>query len=567
MATSKDFTNISKDSEEMFDTCCSSCSDDNRITEAKKFCKECQLNFCKNCVRFHKKIPSLQSHEIVDVTKCRTDKVKQVTKKLPTEQCNKHHGQLMDMFCNIHDEVCCGVCIALKHRACANIDYVPDIAKGVLACEEFKDIKDSVAATINDMKQEQTIRTANIVKLDKEKDKLLDVIDKYQGVLIDQVKRIAESTRKEIRTEFESEKTTITADIHSLHILIHTLDTSLPKCSVTNEAQVFVNMKACKTTVKDSKSVLSELSSTWKTKHMTYTFNESARSMVSKIKSFGTPGKKEDVQEYEAQLYGKFSVKQNTDMSKHDITGICQLSDDSIVIIDYHHEKVKQLDSNYEIKNTLAVNGNPIGICDVNSNEVAVNIFNTGQIQFISVNDSICLTSTIQVDKSCNGIYYNGNSDELFTCCGKNINVYNKRGRLLKVLNTGPYGRPLFAATRQVIVKNLTDEIIVTDNNAGLISVDTEGKMNWFLQDKELSTAWGVCVGPRDMIFVSDSCSNKIIQIDKSGNKKGVLIGASEGLRNPFSVAFDSHRSRLIVGMNSNDIHVYTLCLNPKIKT
>ncbi|XP_060592303.1 transcription intermediary factor 1-beta-like [Ruditapes philippinarum] len=138
MATSKDFTNISKDSEEMFDICCSSCSDDNKTIQAKKFCVECGLNFCENCVKFHKKIPLLQSHEIVDVTQVGKGEVKQVTKELPTERCNIHHGKLMDMFCKDHDEVCCGVCIALKHRACVNIDYVPDIAKAVINCKEYQ---------------------------------------------------------------------------------------------------------------------------------------------------------------------------------------------------------------------------------------------------------------------------------------------------------------------------------------------------------------------------------------------------------------------------------------------
>jgi hypothetical protein len=376
------------------------------------------------------------------------------------------------------------------------------------------------------MKHELKIRTANITKLDEEKDKLLNAVAEYQDDLIEQVKRLADTTSKEIRTEFEAEKTAITTDIESLDILIPTIETSLQKLSIPNEAQLFVDMKASKTNANDGKSVLSDLPSGWTTKRMSYTFDESLRSTVSRTKSFGTsvnkedvqeyeaksygklnvkdstdansfdeslrstvsrtktfgtPGAKEDVQEYEAKPYGKFNVEQSTDMSTSAITGICQLLDGSIVIVDYPNQKLKQLNSNYEEKNTLAVNGYPIGICDVSSNEVGVNMSNTGQIQFISVKDSMCLTSTIQVDKSCYGIYFNKRSDELFACCGSNINVYNKRGSPLRVLNTGPNGEQLFASLRQVILTDSSNEIVVTDYSKGLISINPQGKMNWFL--------------------------------------------------------------------------------------
>ena len=105
-----------KDSEQLFDVSCSPCSEDNRISEAKKFCVECGLHFCEQCVRFHKKIPSLQTHEIVDLTEGEKGQNKEDKAEIPTERCSIHHGKLIDMFCKDHDVVCCGVCIAIKHR-------------------------------------------------------------------------------------------------------------------------------------------------------------------------------------------------------------------------------------------------------------------------------------------------------------------------------------------------------------------------------------------------------------------------------------------------------------------
>jgi 6-phosphogluconolactonase (cycloisomerase 2 family) len=127
------------------------------------------------------------------------------------------------------------------------------------------------------------------------------------------------------------------------------------------------------------------------------------------------------------------------------------------------------------------------------------------------------------------------------------------------VLNTGPNGEQLFANLKQVIVTDSSNEIVVTDYSKGLISVNPQGKINWFLQDLVLSEASGICVASGGVLFVSGQRSHNIIQVDKNGNKKGVLLGTSDELNNPYSLAFDSQRSRLIVGMNSNNIHVYTL--------
>ncbi|XP_053407026.1 uncharacterized protein LOC128559438 [Mercenaria mercenaria] len=559
MAASKDLTKSSSEgSEEMSDKCCSSCNEHGKTTEAKKFCVDCGLYLCENCLRVHKIIPSLQSHQIVnsqgEQTQGKGEKL-----ELPTERCSTHHGKLMDMFCGDHDEVCCGACIAIKHRACIKVDYVPNVAKGIRMSNEYKDVKGSITEVLNNMKQEKTRRTTNLTSLEEEKIKVLQEVDQYQEEIVLKIKELAESSRQDIRSKYEKIKKVITDDVDTLDTLISTTDTNLQKLSITNEVQLFVNVKASKMAVKDGDSVLREMSSSWTNKHLKYSRDENLKDRISSMVSFGNLEDEEDVKEYKATLYGKFNVKQNTDTSSFVIAAICPLQDGSILLADHYNKKLKRLDSSYMIKESIPLDGQPIGICSVGKKEVAVCLFSVGKIQFVSVENNLKLTSTISVDTGCYGISYRETIDEMYACCGTSINVYNRAGTLLRAYDKGINGEQLFSGTRQVTVNAANSQIIVADSNKGLVALDIRGKNEWLLSDQELIGAWGLCILPNGFILAGVISSNNVLQVDKTGRKMGVLLGAIEGFNQPYSLAFGKHDSRLIVGSCSQEIFVYTL--------
>ncbi|XP_053407022.1 uncharacterized protein LOC128559436 [Mercenaria mercenaria] len=440
----------------------------------------------------------------------------------------------MDMFCGDHDEVCCGACIAIKHRACIKVDYVPNVAKGIRMSNEYKDVKGSITEVLNNMKQEKTRRTTNLTILEEEKIKVLQEVDQYQEEIVLKIKELAESSRQDIRSKYE--KKVITADVNTLDTLISTTDTNLQKLSIMNEAQLFVNVKVSKMAVKDGDSVLREMSSSWTNKHLKYSRDEKLKDRISSMVSFGNLEDEEDVKEYKATLYGKFNVKQNTDSSPFAITGICPLQDGSVLLADNSNKNLKRLDSSYMIKESIPLDSHPIGICSVGKKEVAVCLYNIGKIQFVSVENDLKLTSTISVDTICHGISDRETNDEMYACCRTSINVYNRAGTLLRAYHKGINWEQLFAGTRQVTVNAVNSQIIVADQSKGLVALDFRGTNEWLLSDKELIGAWGLCILPNGIILASGISSNNVLQVDKTGRKMGVLLGAIEGFNQPYSL-------------------------------
>ena len=93
---------------------CSPCREDGSNTEAMFRCVNCQENFCKGCVQLHNKI--LKSHTLIERCGEQTGSTDDNEGALPGVTCNQHPLEILKMFCENHDTVCCTVCIALDHR-------------------------------------------------------------------------------------------------------------------------------------------------------------------------------------------------------------------------------------------------------------------------------------------------------------------------------------------------------------------------------------------------------------------------------------------------------------------
>ena len=100
---------------------CSMCADDDKSSRAKYYCVDCDLYYCVKCVKFHSKFPAAKSHQVNDVassdmTDDNTESDVQGHVAAVTLKCLVHRDKVLSTFCKDHDEVCCDVCVVIKHR-------------------------------------------------------------------------------------------------------------------------------------------------------------------------------------------------------------------------------------------------------------------------------------------------------------------------------------------------------------------------------------------------------------------------------------------------------------------
>ncbi|XP_053385592.1 uncharacterized protein LOC128550469 [Mercenaria mercenaria] len=463
-----------------------------------------------------------------------------------------HHGKLVDMFCKDHDEVCCPACIAINHRACVNVDYLPDVAKGIQKSAELSDTRQALENVLTKMKQEQEIKTSKLTTLHHEKEKLSEEIENFKNELIKKIEELAETSKQQISSKYEDIRKDEQSALDTLGTAISTTKTNLQKLSSKNESQLFVNVKRSKLSINDCETLLREQTTGKKTERLKFVLN---REMKENLTSMGFVVTAEDVKEYRAILYGRYKINP----TRCEITSICTMDDGTYVIADYTDLQITRLDGNFGVRDHIKVSGNPFSVCRVGPKEVASLPYGINKIQFVSIGRRMELKTEFNVGSSAVGVSYDAAQDSLFVCHSNQVSIYTKSGVLLRTYEKNENGDRLFTSANQLALNVSSHIMFVTDENGKLTALSKDGKVIWTFSDSELRRPWGVCVLPGDIILASGMGSKNVLQIDKDGRKFGELLGASEQLKNPYALAFDRKHSKLLIGSSSNEIHVYTL--------
>lgn len=92
---------------EYLDTSCSHCDRDNKAVRAIRYCKECKLNLCTTCLKWHNDNERYIGHTMKRVWEVQMER---------QEKCQNHPEEIISRYCEDHDNVCCIKCIHLDHR-------------------------------------------------------------------------------------------------------------------------------------------------------------------------------------------------------------------------------------------------------------------------------------------------------------------------------------------------------------------------------------------------------------------------------------------------------------------
>ena len=105
-----------KTSDSIFTHECSPCKTDDKVSEAKYYCRVCNDYLCEECKGQHRKFKELQNHKIVSAAMTTNNEaVNQAG--IPGLKCLCNQN-LVEFFCIGHNDVICRQCKTIKHRKC-----------------------------------------------------------------------------------------------------------------------------------------------------------------------------------------------------------------------------------------------------------------------------------------------------------------------------------------------------------------------------------------------------------------------------------------------------------------
>ena len=112
MATGGSDQSIKDGHDFFYDWRCSKCEEDDHMSEATAYCKNCNEGFCDSCLKSHNKFT--RGHDVLGQGD-KADWGEPAPIYDSGVACPEHPGQTISMYCGNHDEVCCPVCAVMHH--------------------------------------------------------------------------------------------------------------------------------------------------------------------------------------------------------------------------------------------------------------------------------------------------------------------------------------------------------------------------------------------------------------------------------------------------------------------
>ncbi|XP_071122415.1 uncharacterized protein [Mytilus edulis] len=188
---------------------CQPCETEDTVVPAVKWCTECEENLCKDCLQFHKKGKATKNHHVVDISEAG------VFPTLENQQCSKHSGMLLDLFCLDHDALSCRQCMTEEHRACSKLlpldVAAKDVASSALVSDLLKDFELSVTALCSiettiktQLNLEEDQRIAKHKDITSLKERLHRQIDELASLLSEQIDKVSKEHRLHLQEQEHS---------------------------------------------------------------------------------------------------------------------------------------------------------------------------------------------------------------------------------------------------------------------------------------------------------------------------------------------------------------------------
>ncbi|XP_052780149.1 uncharacterized protein LOC128217217 [Mya arenaria] len=475
------------------------------------------------------------------------------------------HGKELEVHCDDHQELCCSVCVALNHRLCSSISLLPDLARGFLDTAEFKQLPaavDNMRRRLDElkndcMKDQASLKdsykniTAEIKALRKE---INEILDKLEKKTVEQLDSMMEDLEKPLKDNLES--------FANMDDQISTMIEKLRQISGKNrESSSYIGLKKCQSKLSEANCLVQEIR---EKEQMKFKSDESVLSFLRNLNSLGNVDSVKDtdnIHVYKSKSSSEFEVKMDKDKKECYIEGICELPSGEVVIADYSNDRVKLLNSQFEVIGHYDLPAPPQHLCHTKGSEVAVAVgeVSTYEIHLVTVTKgNLQALRKFTTDHKCMSVGHH--QGQLYVGSGKALYLYSLDGSLIKKMyEDNSYSLTVYSCA----VSPDGERIYVTNYNASkLITLDTSGQVLYTVDDPDLQNPTGLCVSPSGHVFVCGQESHTVLQVDQEGRKKLATVAReADDLCYPRSVWFSEQTSTLIVGnLHQDNITVVKLC-------
>ncbi|KAH3792737.1 tripartite motif-containing protein 45-like [Dreissena polymorpha] len=544
-------TSHNKESDKIYNLCCSVCEEDSTHKEGLFYCKKCSKIVCNECVLMHNKIH--EDHSVSAKGKCDNFPV---TVDDTLELCEEHSTEKLTMFCEDHEKLLCQLCLFHNnHRQCSHVVLLAE------KCKTSTELKvDDIATNIEQL-QKRLVETMNKIEqninsLQTSYESILKEILDFRRKINDSLDRLQQQTVNELEKLQGSFKNSLDNERKQCAKFISKLKVHHTNSIRSPEQSFILNRK-----YQDQNASVELFIQTATNAGIEYHFNNDFGQFIAACTDLGKittrvggvvspqhidPNKAINVQEK-----SQFNLRTSTDPKKCSITGICEISNGNLFISDGSNMCVKLLDQAHNVLDQVKLTAHTWSMCKISPNEVAVTVSNPNSVNEIDVlrvdTGKIIQSKTLKLNHLCYGIAHH--KGDMFVTSGTSLFKYATDGRLVKKLyddKTAKY------SVVGVAVSPNGNRIYLTDRHNGrLVTLNIDGAVTSTIHDPAFKRSWITCnihVAATGHVFVFDG--QTVTQVDTDG-KKCLATFVIDGVISV--VYFNVDGNKLLVGKFNND--------------
>ena len=562
-------------SEESFTIACDPCEYDHISKKAASYCQECAEYLCESCKTSHGKLKLTRSHTLLSGELMPPKRSEGEMAVLDTVLCSCMQIKV-SVYCKEHCSLVCVNCSALQHRNCKTSD-IDEVSNDfdVDSTEETIDNLNELNDTITSL-QESRENDLNILSLEA-KD-CQDRAKQFREELSKKLERMEAKTLSDINVFKTQESKTITQQIDTCKAAQNSLDMYSRKLQLAKEQNdrqgIFVYNIQLSQAVKSLTTITEEITTEVYQPHISFECNPAISFAGNqdlgtvKCHTSRTP-KMKGFDEMCITAGNKINVKLQSDAQDVWISGSAFLPSGELILCDFRNKKLKLLDKNLQMKESIDVSGRPWDVAAVNQHQVIVTFLDEKYLQFIQVTPSLALGHKVDLGMECRGVTVSRESIYIsFYDSGEcKIGIYDLTGKQKRMIS--PYSckdgsnlqfkEPLYIDVlndEKIFVSDIDDKL----NTSTVYCLESNGNVLYSISNPSFKRCRGISVDENENLLLCDWGSHKVFLITKDGKEVREFLTEKDGLYYPYTTSFRRSDGTLVVTcLDRNDILVFTL--------
>ena len=548
-------------SDESFAIDCDPCDYNQISKKAVAYCQECEEYLCEPCKTVHEKLKLTRSHKLLSEELMPPKRSAGKRAVLDTVLCSCVKNEVA-IYCKEHDSLVCVNCGWLHHRRCQTSD-IGDISKDfdVDSTEETIDNWNELNEKITSLHER---RETDLSNLSLEAKDCRDRAKQFREELSIKLESMEAKTLSEIDTLETQETKTITQQLDTCKAARNSLDTdrrNLILAKERNDRQsIFVYNIQLSQSVKSLTTITDEITKEVYQPHISFECNPTIT--IAGDQDLGT------VKCHTTRVRNQVNVKVPSDAKYACFTGSTFLPSGELILCDYTNKKLKLLDKNLQMKESIDVPGEPWDVAPVNQHQVIVTFMWQHYIHFIQVTPSLALGHTVDLGMQCRGVTVSRENIYISfsESGGDKIGIYDLTGKKKRIIDpyNGKDGKVLIKWPNYIAVSN--DEKIfvsgydIQSSTPTVYCLESSGNVLYTVSNPLFKDCSGISVDENENLLVCDQYSHKVFLITQDGKEVRGFLTEKDGVYLPYTVSFRRSDGTLVVGgYHNNNILVFTL--------